>query len=79
MGYIVDLTIVMRKLSDDDSAQDVSKESIQSALENVTKGDIIRIHRDIRKFLDTKSTARLVDKDYVLDKIVNLIRQYCST
>jgi len=77
MGYIIDLTIVMRKLSNVSS--DISKESIESALKEFTEGDITRVHHDIRKFLITKSTVSLANKDSVLGEIINLIHMYCSS
>lgn len=55
MGYIVGLTIVIRKLLDVDL--DISKESITSALEDFTQGDITNVHHDIRQFLTTRSTV----------------------
>jgi len=76
MGYIVDLTIVMRKLSDVDL--EISKESIASALEDFTQGDITNVHRDIRQFLTTRSTVSLANKDNALDEIIGLIHKYCS-
>jgi len=77
MGYIIDLTIVMRKLSNVSS--DISKESIESALKEFTEGDITRVHLDIRNFLITKSTVSLANKDSVLGEIINLIHMYCSS
>jgi hypothetical protein len=76
MGYIVDLTIVMRKLSDVDL--DISKESIASTLEDFTQGDITNVHHDIRQFLTTRSTVSLANKDSALDEIINLIHKYCK-
>jgi len=76
MGYIVDLTIVMRKLSN--VALDISKESIESALKEFTEGDITHVHHDIRKFLDNQRTVSLANKDSVLGEIINLIHMYCG-
>jgi hypothetical protein len=77
MGYIVDLTIVMRKLSNVDL--DISKKSIESALKDFTKEDIARVHHDIRKSLATKSIVSLANKDNILDEIIELIHKYCSS
>ena len=76
MGYIVDLTIVMRKLSD--IALDISKQNIESALKEFTEGDITRVHQDIRKFLTPTSTVSLANKDIVLGEIIDLIHMYCN-
>jgi hypothetical protein len=74
MGYIVDLTLVMRKLSNVDL--DISTESIASVLEDFTHRDITNVHRDIRQFLTTKSTVSLANKDNALDEIIYLIHKY---
>lgn len=77
MGYIVDLTLVMRKLSDIDL--DISKRTIKTTLEDFTRKDITNVHHDIRKFLATKSTISLTNKDHILDEIIKLIHKYASS
>jgi len=74
MGYIVDLTIVMRRLS----AVEVSKERVVSVLEDYAKsGNISQVHNDIRKFISNIPTRWLGDRDYVLNEIIRLIEVYC--
>jgi len=70
MGYIVDLTIVMRRLS----AVEVSKGRVVSVLEDYAKsGNISQVHNDIRKFVSDIPIRRLGDRDHVLNEIIRLI------
>jgi hypothetical protein len=73
MGYIVDLTIVMHRLS----AVEVSKERVVSILEDyVVSGNISQVHNDIRKFVSDIPTLRLGDKDHTLNEIIRLIEKH---
>ncbi|KAI0251027.1 hypothetical protein BJV78DRAFT_1213904 [Lactifluus subvellereus] len=73
MGYIVDLTIVMHRLS----TVEVSKERVVSILEDyVMSGNKIQVHNDIRKFVSDIPTLRLGDKDHTLNEIIRLIEKH---
>jgi hypothetical protein len=75
MGYIVDLTIVMHRLP----ATDVSKQHIVSVLQRyVESGEILRVHNDIRKYVNNIPTFRLGDTDHTLKEIERLIETNCN-
>jgi hypothetical protein len=65
MAYIVDLTIVMHRLS----AINISEESVVSALTDYAKSaEIAQVHNDICTFCKCIPSSRLGDKDYTLDE-----------
>jgi len=83
MGYIVDLHVILddttktavRNVTDND-VLDVMNEHVSSRRRD-------RIHRDIRKFVTETDPTRFATsvntpKDQVLEKIIDLIRQYCD-
>ena len=79
MGYIVDLTVIL-----DDifriAAGNVSASDVQSATDrHVRSGRRDRIHRDIGSFVTETFAIRFTvpQRDLVLEKIIDLIRQYC--
>ena len=72
MGYVIDLTILMHRLF----AIDVSEERVISVLEGYTKsGEIIQVHNDIRKFVNS-GNLRHLGEDNVLNEIICLIEKY---
>jgi hypothetical protein len=77
MGYIIDLTVVMFKLSKTDS--DVSQENILSTLEDFISADITRVHDDIRNVVNKRSNFGLVGEDEFLNEIIRLIHKYCDS
>ena len=79
MGYIVDLTVIL-----DDifriTAGNVSASDVQSATNrHIRSSRRDRIHRDIHSFVAETFTNRFTvpQRDLVLEKIIDLIRQYC--
>ena len=73
MGYIVDLTIVMHRLS----AAEVSEERVVTVLQDYAKSkEISQVHNDIRKFVSDIPTLRLGDKDYPLNETIRLIEKH---
>ena len=79
MGYIVDLTVIL-----DDifriAAGNVSASDVQSATDrHIRSGRRDRIHRDIGSFVTETFAIRFTvpQRDLVLEKIIDLIRQYC--
>jgi hypothetical protein len=79
MGYIVDLTVIL----DDIFRATRGIVSVNDAQEAVNKhrtGRIDRIHREIRSFVTEAFAIRFTvpQNDLILEKIIDLIRQYCS-
>jgi hypothetical protein len=73
MAYIVDLTIVMHRLS----AVDISEESVLSVVQDYFKSaEFAQVHNDIRTFCDSISGLRLGDRDYTLDETIRLIEKH---
>ena len=79
MGYIVDLTVILDDIFNIVTG-DVSNSDIQSAMDgHVRSGRRDRIHRDISSFVTETFAIRFTmpRRDLVLEKIIDLIRQYC--
>ena len=81
MGYIVDLTAIL-----DDifriAAGNVSASDVRSAADrHVISGRRDRIHQEIQNFVFETFVIRFTtpQRDLVLEKIIDLIRQYCIT
>jgi len=78
MGYIVGLTVILDDMFRT-NAGSVSIDAAQSAINRqVEYGRRDRIHREIRIFVnETFAIFTVVQRDLVLEKIVDLITQYC--
>jgi len=79
MGYIVDLTVILDDIFRTVSGS-VSANDVQSAVDrHVNSGRRDRIHRDIHSFVTETFAIRFTvpQRDLVLEKIIDLIRQYC--
>ena len=80
MGYIVDLTVILDGISRK-AAGNMTENTENVALKvtntHVRSGPRDSIHRDIRKFF--KFGMRSSHKDLVLEKVIDLIRQYCAS
>ena len=78
MGYIVDLAVILDDISRT-NAGSVSVDAAQSAINRQIEYDRRdRIHRDIHIFVnETFANFTVMQRDLVLEKIVNLITQYC--
>jgi predicted GTPase len=73
MAYIVDLTIIMHRLS----AIEISEERVVSTLKiYASSGEIAQVHNDIRAFSSRIHGPRLSDKDDTFDEIIRLIEQH---
>jgi hypothetical protein len=71
MAYIVDLTIIMHRLS----AIEISEKRVVSTLEDYARsGEIAQVHNDIRAF--SSRIPRLGDKDDTFDEIIRLIEKH---
>jgi hypothetical protein len=76
MGYIVDLTIVLSGLSE--STVDVSPGGVQSVIKDfVASGRKTSIHDEIRDFVRAAPTFSYHGHDLIMEKIIDLIRQFC--
>ena len=80
MGYIVDLTVIL-----DDMFRialgNVSASDVQSVTDrHIRSGRRDRIHRDISSFVTETFAIRFTvpQRDLVLEKIIDLIRQYTA-
>ena len=79
MGYIVDLTAILGDVFRT-TFGNVSANDVQSAVDrHVNSGRRDRIHGDIHGFVTETFTIRFTvpQRDLVLERIVDLIRQYC--
>ena len=79
MGYIVDLTVILDDIFRTASGN-VTTNDVQSAVDrHVNSGRRDRIHRDIQSFVTETFAIRFTvpQRDLVLEKIIDLIRQYC--
>ncbi|KAF8521772.1 hypothetical protein BU17DRAFT_87676 [Hysterangium stoloniferum] len=74
MGYVIDLTIVMHRLS---SAVEISEKTVESVLVDYAKSSqISQVHNDIRKFINDNPLLHLGDNDYTLKEIIRLIEKH---
>ena len=79
MGYIVDLTVIMDGIFRV-AAGDMSSKDAQQVLErHVRSGHRDAIHHDIRSFITEAFAIRfpVQQMDLVLEKIIDLIKQFC--
>jgi hypothetical protein len=80
VGYIVDLTVIMDGIFRI-AAGDMSPKDAQQVLErHVRSGHRDEIHHDIRSFITEAFTVRPLvpqQKDLVLERIIDLIKQFC--
>jgi hypothetical protein len=75
MAYIVDLTLVLHRVFM--SARLVSATKVQSAVKDYAEtSDRSRIHNEIRSFV-TETPFTYYEKDTIMEKIIDLIRQNC--
>jgi len=80
MGYIVNLTVILYNVFRT-AAGRVSVDGAQAAMNSrKISGRRDRIHRDIKSFvLETfEKFTTVTQRDLALEKIVDLIRQYCA-
>ena len=74
MGYIVDLHVILDDITKADN------DALAVMNEHVRSGRRDSIHRDIRNFVTETYPTRFANpqRDQVLEKIIELIRQYCD-
>ena len=79
MGYIIDLTVILDDIFRT-TPGNVSSNDVQSAMDrHVNSGRRDSVHQDIHSFVTGTFPIRftLQQKDLVLEKIIDLIWQYC--
>ena len=76
MGYIVDLTVVLSSLFE--STVGVSPGRVQSVIKDlVDSGRKTKIHDEIRNFVRAAPTFTYHGHDLIMEKIIDLIKQFC--
>ncbi|KAH9977506.1 hypothetical protein BJV74DRAFT_860762 [Russula compacta] len=80
MGYIVDLTVILDDIFRTAGGTASVNEAQSAVNRHVRSGRRDRIHREIRSFVTEAFAIRFTvpQKDLILEKIIDLIRQYCS-
>jgi len=77
MGYIVDLNVILNDICRT-TAGKVQANYVHQAMDrHVRSGPRDAIHRDINSFITANKTS-VFQGDVVLEKIVELIWQYCA-
>lgn len=78
VGYIVDLTVIMdgifRMAAGDMSPKDAAKLVFER---HARSGPRDEIHRDIRSFVTAIRPLVPQQKDLILERIIDLIKQFC--
>jgi len=78
MGYIVDLTVVLDDIFRTTGGSVTENAALKVMGTHVKSGRKDSIHRDIRSFVTELFSIRFtIPQDLVLEKIIDLIRQYC--
>ena len=81
MGYIVNLTVILDGIFRAAAGNVTEAAALKVMGTHIRSGRRDRIHRDIRSFVTfvIKSPVRPTpQKDLVLEKVIDLIKQYCS-
>jgi hypothetical protein len=83
-GYIVDLTVIMGGIFREAAGDMSPKHALQVLDRHEKSGRRDAIHRDIRSFIANAFPTRfsvpkedVLKKDLVLERIIDLIEQYC--
>lgn len=84
MGYIVDLTIIIRLLSISHRSSNytsgaIEEEAVGAIKEYISSGNLSEVHNRIRKFVSEKNMLWFIDgRDLVLEEIECLIKEFCN-
>jgi hypothetical protein len=81
MGYIVNLIVILNEMFRT-AAGNVTEDAALMVMEtHVRSGRRDSIHEDIRSFVTETFPSRFTNtqKDLVLERIIDLIRQYCTS
>lgn len=79
MGYIVDLHVILNEISKTATSNVTDDDALEVMNKHVRSDDRNTIHWEIRSFVTETFPNRYSNptKDLFLEKIVELIRQYC--
>jgi hypothetical protein len=79
MGYIVDLTVVLDDIFRTTHGSVTGNDALTAMDRHISSGRRDRIHREIYSFVTETFSIRFAvpQRDLVLEKIIDLIRQYC--
>jgi hypothetical protein len=80
MGYIADLHVILDDISKAGIRDVTDNDALNVMNEHVISGRRDSIHRDIRAFVAETYPTRFAkpEIDQVLEKIIELIREYCD-
>ena len=80
MGYIVNLTVILDDIFKTSAGNVTENATLKAMGSHVRYGRRNSIHQDISSFVTETFSMRSViaEKDLVVEKIVSLIRKYCS-
>jgi hypothetical protein len=81
MGYIVNLIVILDEMLRTAASNVVTEDIALMVMETyIRSGRRDRVHQDIRRFVTETFPNRFANpqKDLVLEKIIDLIRQYCT-
>ncbi|KAI0278995.1 hypothetical protein BGY98DRAFT_1096380 [Russula aff. rugulosa BPL654] len=79
MGYIVNLTVILDDIFRTTGGNVTENAVLKAMVTHVRSGRRDSIHRDIRSFVTETSSIRFaVQQDLDLEKIIDMIRQYCA-
>src|SRR6266576_2353722 len=80
MSYIVNLTVILDAIFRTTTGNVAEIATLKAMGTHVRSGRRNSIHQDIRSFVTETSSIRsaILEKDLVLEKIISLIRRYCS-
>jgi hypothetical protein len=77
MGYIVDLTVILHGFFV--SARDVSARKVHEAMDIHLHSRLRElVHQDIRSLVTEQASSIYRGNDLVMEKIIDLIRQFCE-
>ena len=79
MGYIVDLHVILNEISKTATSNVTNDDALEVMNNHVRSGHRNNIHWEIRTFVTAAFPNRFSDpaKDLFLEKIIELIREYC--
>lgn len=79
MGYIVDLHVILNEISKTATSNVTNDDALEVMNNHVRSDNRNNIHWEIRTFVTEAFPNRFSDpaKDLFLEKIIELIREYC--
>ena len=81
MGYIVNLAVILEDIFRTSGSNVTENVPLKVMGTHVRSGRRDSIHQDIRSFVNETFSIRFAvpQKDLVLEKIIDLIRKYCTS